>query len=274
MRSIHSTRGNTKASLARVAATPDIGRSVRRADRCPDRFPLSGCRWRAMQSHGQHGADALVRSKAGALRACRLPIQQRAMTGTGLQAMSRQISGEDCSAAVYNLPSVIRLFVRQPRGVRASGHDAATCCPPSDPTGIRRAISSPHPGGVSVIAQICFFWRTLALPRWSLWRGGRQAYPGDKCANVEIDLTFPVASGSVYPVPLPVNVAHPAALAQITCYAASIFCVRLRYHRDTAALHLANKHEPPLHHSLSSQATGCGTLLSEESSSDLTRTLQ
>jgi len=176
MRSIHSTRGNTKASLARVAATPDFGRSVRRADRCPDRFPLSGCRWRAMQSHGQHGADALVRSEAGALRAYRLPIQQRAMTGTGLQAMSRQISGEDCSAAVYNLPSVIRLFVRQPRGVRASGHDAATCCPPSDPTGIRRAISSPHPGGVSVIAQIPFFGHSLTASRTGHFAGHPDCY--------------------------------------------------------------------------------------------------
>ncbi len=218
---------------------------MRRADRCPGRFPLSGCRWRAMQSHGQHGADALVRSEAGALRACRLPIQQRAMTGTGLQAMSRQISGEDCSAAAYNLPSVIRLFVRQPRGVRASVHDVATCCPPSDPTGIRRAISSPHLGGVSVIGpNLVFSGAALALPRWSLWRGGRQAYPGDKCANVGIDLTFRVASGSVYPVPLPDNVARPAALAQITCYTAVLSAkgcvttaIRLRYTCGTSTNH-------------------------------------
>ena len=112
------------------------------------------------------------------------------------------------------------------------------------------------------------------MPRWSLWRGGRQAYPGDKCAKVGIGLTFWVASVSVYPVPLPDNVARPAAPAQITCYTARIVCEGLRNDRDTAALHLANKHKPPLHHSLSSQATGCGTLLSEESSSDLTRTLQ
>ena len=34
--------------------------------------------------------------------------------GNGPASNERQISSEDCSAAAYNLPSVIRLFVRQP----------------------------------------------------------------------------------------------------------------------------------------------------------------
>jgi hypothetical protein len=156
MRSIHSTRGNTKASLARVAATPDFGWSVRRADRCPGRFPLSGCRWRAMQSHGQHGGDALVRSEAGALRACRLPIQQRAMTGTGLQAMNRRVSGEDCSAAACNMPSAIRLFFRQSSGVRSSVRGVATRYSPIRQSGSHRTASSPPGGGVSVLVLFGF----------------------------------------------------------------------------------------------------------------------
>ena len=109
-----------------------------------------GCRWRAAHSHGQHRATARRPSEAGALRACRLPIAQRAMTGTGLRAMSRQISGNDCSALACDIPLVMRLFFRQSCGVHASVHDAVMRCPSRGQTGIRRVNSSLHPGGVSV----------------------------------------------------------------------------------------------------------------------------
>lgn len=59
------------------------------------RIEASGCQWRAPRSHGQQRATAYLWSEPGALRACRLPIPQRAMTGTGLRAMSQRVSGGD-----------------------------------------------------------------------------------------------------------------------------------------------------------------------------------
>ena len=89
----------------------------------------SGCRWRAAHRQGQHRATAHPPREASALRACRLPIQQRATTGTGLQAVHRRVSGEDWSAVTCNGQSVARLFFRQPRGVQSSVRDAITRCP-------------------------------------------------------------------------------------------------------------------------------------------------
>jgi hypothetical protein len=91
----------------------------------------------AARSHGQRHVTACSPSAAGALRACRLPIQQRAMTGTGLQAINPQVSGEDGSAVACNAPSVIRVFVRQPRGVRSSVRDVAPRYSASRQTGSR-----------------------------------------------------------------------------------------------------------------------------------------
>ena len=116
-----------------------------------------GCRWRATHSHGRQRAIACLWSEAGALRACRLPIQQDAMTGTGLQATKRRVSGEDCSAAACNLPSAIRLFFRQPRGVRSSVRDVATRCSLSGQSGSHRAASSSRRGGVGVLVHFWIF---------------------------------------------------------------------------------------------------------------------
>ena len=93
----------------------------------------------AARSHGQHCETAHPPSAAGALRACRLPIQQRAMTETGLQAVKPQMGGEDSIAgAPQHSSNAARrhgwLGVRQgtfrsaararPRGSFATSHPA------------------------------------------------------------------------------------------------------------------------------------------------------
>jgi len=143
-----------------------------------------GCRWRATHSHGRQRAIACLWSEAGALRACRLPIQQDAMTGTGLQAMKRRVSGEDCSAAARNLPSAIRFFFRQPRGVRSSVRDVATRCSLSRHSGNHRAASSSRRGGVGVLVHFGFFSRSEGSLNSLVSRGGRQAFGRDIRARV------------------------------------------------------------------------------------------
>lgn len=49
---------------------------------------------------------------------------------------------------------------RHPSGIRPSIQDAVMCNPSRDQTSIRRVISSPHPGGVSVMGHFRLFRRT------------------------------------------------------------------------------------------------------------------
>ena len=57
--------------------------------------------------------DCTPLSEAGAFLAWRLPIQQRAMTGTGLRAFRERVRGQGSGANAINAPSVSRQL--QPR---------------------------------------------------------------------------------------------------------------------------------------------------------------
>jgi hypothetical protein len=141
-------------------ALPDSTRRRLRPHRTPTFHPfmwwpverrlpiISGCRWRAARGHKPKHAqlrtatgDCTPSSAAGALRACRLPIEQRAMTGTGLQVFNKQMRRQDCSAAALNVPSDLARRHRRP-GVCRRAFQPAACAQVHGSVAVRRQAAS------------------------------------------------------------------------------------------------------------------------------------
>jgi len=116
---------------------------------------VGGC-WRTATTPGNTPTDRQAvpapHSEAGALLACRLPIQQRGMTGTGLQALHQRMRRQDFNVALLSLWQLERRL-------------AVTRCAPA-PSGLARGRGQPAVAtGMFGVAAGAWFGGSVAARR-------------------------------------------------------------------------------------------------------------